>query len=123
MTYRGRYIDIGIGVMQGVEAPQERHHVLAAMHYITQQIEQQKRRHPVYPLIGYCPRGPIGERDAECRLKLWSKAADDRLCPPQPPLPAVRQPEGAPSARADGQPGRIPERRLWRRALVALLLL
>jgi hypothetical protein len=36
----GRYVDVGIRVMQRVKAPQKRDRVLAAMHEITQKVEQ-----------------------------------------------------------------------------------
>src|SRR6266851_1596906 len=56
--------------MQGVEAPQERHRVLTAMHGIAQQIEQQKSRHTARPLIAHYPGG---ESDAKCSLELRPK--------------------------------------------------
>ena len=55
MPHRGRYIDIGIGVMQRVEAPQERHRVLTAMRGVIQKVEQQKGRDKARPLIADRP--------------------------------------------------------------------
>jgi hypothetical protein len=42
MTHRGHHSDIGIGMVDGVKTPKERHRMLAAMHCVTKQVEQQK---------------------------------------------------------------------------------
>src|SRR6266478_8567581 len=57
MAHRGRYIDIGIGVMQCMKAPEQRHRVLTAMRRVIQEIEQQESRDKAPPLIGYWPGG------------------------------------------------------------------
>ena len=42
VAHRGRHVDIGIRMMQRVKAPEERHRVLAPMHGVAHQVEQQK---------------------------------------------------------------------------------
>jgi hypothetical protein len=82
--------------MQRVEAPQERHGVLTAMHGILQQVEQQESRHKARPLISDWPGG---QSHAKCRLKLRlegvprreSEAGEDNIQEPdaeiaEPPL-------------------------------------
>jgi hypothetical protein len=53
--------------MHCVEAPQERHCVLAAMHGVIQKIEQQKGRHIAQPSIG---NRPSGQSQAKSSLEL-----------------------------------------------------
>jgi hypothetical protein len=57
MAHRGRDIDIGIGVVQRVKAPEKRHRMLTAMHGVLEKIEQQEGRNKAQPLVGDRPGG------------------------------------------------------------------
>jgi hypothetical protein len=56
VAHRCRYIDIGIGMVQGVKAPEQRHRMLTAMHEIMHQVEKQKTQQEANPDIGNRPR-------------------------------------------------------------------
>jgi len=71
VAYRGRHIDIGIGVMQCVKAPQQRHRVLTAVHRVLQKIEQQEACDKAQPLVGDRPRR---QRDAKSCLELEAES-------------------------------------------------
>jgi ABC-type transport system substrate-binding protein len=66
---------------------------------------------------------PVLEKSPGIVLDRTSFLAAIGYYPAEPPLSTLRQPEGPPSARAGGRPGGISQRRLWRRALVAPMLL
>src|SRR5438477_10607285 len=70
MAHRGRYIDIGIGVMQRMKPPEDRHSVLASVHQVMQKVQEQKSRYQAEPHISYRPRG---QSHADCGLKLRPK--------------------------------------------------
>src|SRR5882724_7979451 len=57
VAHRSRHIDIGVRMMQCVEAPQERHRMLTAMYGVDQKIEQQESCQNAQPLIGDWPGG------------------------------------------------------------------
>jgi hypothetical protein len=69
-AYCRRHVDIGIRVMQRVKPPQKWHRMLAAMHQITQKVEQQKGGNKAGPSIG---TGPGGQSDAQLSLELRPK--------------------------------------------------
>src|SRR5439155_10100923 len=70
MAHRSGDIEIWIGVMQRVKAPEPRHRVLTAMRGVMQEIEQQKSHHKAQPLLG---QGPRGQSHAKCAFKLRSE--------------------------------------------------
>ena len=70
MAHRSGDIEIWIGVMQRVKAPEPRHCVLTPMHGVMQEIEQQKSHHKAQPLLG---QGPRGQSHAKCAFKLRSE--------------------------------------------------
>src|SRR5260370_14028329 len=78
--------------MQRVKAPQKRHRVLAAMHEITQKVEQQKTRHQTQPGIGDRPRREADAQDrfeprAKLRCRLKSKTGENQIEDPEPDIP------------------------------------
>src|SRR5438105_10016665 len=76
--------------MQRVKAPQKRHRMLAAVHEITQKIEQQEDRHKAAP----SGDGPRGQSDAQRSLDLWpegvrrpkEEAGKDQIKDPDPEI-------------------------------------
>jgi hypothetical protein len=107
-----RYVDIGIRVMQRVKAPQKRHRVLAAMHEITQKVEQQEGRNKAGPSFG---DGPRGQSDVQLSLELRPKGVrrpkdeggKDQIKDPEPEIaePPPQRPELAPPSR----PAELPD--------------
>src|SRR6516164_8324153 len=55
MAHRCRHVDIGIGMVQRMKAPKERHCVLAPMNEVTNEVEQQKGRNQAQPGIADRP--------------------------------------------------------------------
>ena len=70
VAHRGRHIDIGVGIMQRVQPPQKRYRVLAAMHRVLQQVEQQEPSDKPHRRIA---NRPGGEGQAKSRLELGSE--------------------------------------------------
>src|SRR6516165_9432895 len=59
MAHRGRHIDIGIGVVQRMKAPQKRHGVFAPVHEVTQKVEQQKTAKKLSPTLAIGQDGKL----------------------------------------------------------------
>jgi hypothetical protein len=110
-AHRRRYVDIGIRVMQRVKAPQKRHRVLAAMHEITQKVEQQKGCNKAAPSSD----GPGGQSDAQRSLELRpedvcrrkDKGSKNQIKDPDPDIaePPPQRWELAPPSR----PAKLPD--------------
>jgi hypothetical protein len=107
-----RYVDIGIRVMKRVKTPQKRHCVLAAMHEITQKIEQQERCDKAPPSIGDRPGGQSdAERSLELRPKSIRRRKDegskDQIKDPDPEIakPPPQRRELTPPSR----PAELPD--------------
>jgi len=108
-AHRGRHVDIGVGMMQCVKAPEKRHRVLAAVHEVAQQIEQQEARHKAKPGIGDRPG-----RKSEARQRLETRPDESRWRNEKGGKNQVQDPEAdiaepAPQSREFSPPPRPAE--------------
>src|SRR5262249_49155583 len=111
-AHRRSHVNIGIRVMQRVNAPQKRHRVLTAMHEITQKVEQEEACHQTRPSVG---ERPGGEGDPQRCLKLWpegvgwrkDEGGKDQIKDPDPQItePPPERRELPPPSRPAEFPG------------------
>jgi hypothetical protein len=113
VAHRRRHIDIRVRVVQRVKAPEERHRMLAPVHEVTHQVEEQEPRPEAQTGVGYRPRWKGAARHhLELRAKGFSRR-ENNACEKEVDEPETDIPEPAPQGRKfppPPRPAQLPER-------------